>query len=124
MARRKGEGMAGPNKDARNWAMLCHMSALTGLLGNGIGFLLGPLIIWLVKKDSHAFVDEQGKEAVNFQITMLIAFIVAGILAFALIGIPLLLILAVVNIVFPILAGLKASNGEHYRYPFALRLVK
>ncbi len=116
--------MAGPNKDARNWAMLCHMSALTGLLGNGIGFLLGPLIIWLVKKDSHAFVDEQGKEAVNFQITMLIAFIVAGILAFALIGIPLLLILAVVNIVFPILAGLKASNGEHYRYPFALRLVK
>ena len=115
---------AGPSKDACNWAMLCHLSALVGLLGNGIGFILGPLIVWLIKKEEHPFIDEQGKEAVNFQITMFIAFAVSAVLIFVLIGIPLLVILGILDIVFPIIAAIKTSNGEHYRYPFALRLIK
>ena len=112
------------SKDAKTWAMLCHLSALVGLLGNGIGFLLGPLIVWLVKKADHPFIDEQGKEAVNFQITMFIAFACAAILVFVLIGIPILIALAILDIVFPIIAAIKTSNGEHYRYPWALRLIK
>lgn len=118
------EPSAGLSKDVCNWAMLCHLSALVGLLGNGIGFLLGPLIVWLIKREEHPFIDEQGKEAVNFQITMFIGFAVSAVLVFLLIGIPLLLILGVLDIVFPIIAAIKTSKGEHYRYPFAIRLIK
>jgi uncharacterized Tic20 family protein len=118
------ESSSGVSKDVNNWAMLCHLSALVGLLGNGIGFLLGPLIVWLLKRDMHPFVDEQGKEAVNFQITMFIAFFVAAVLIFILIGIPLLIALGILDVVLPIVAAIKTSNGEHYRYPFALRLIK
>ena len=56
------------------WAMVCHLAALVGLLGNGIGFLLGPLVVWLFKNEDDPFIDEQGKEAVNFQITMFNSF--------------------------------------------------
>ena len=118
------ESADGLSKDVRNWAMLCHLSALVGLLGNGIGFFLGPLIVWLIKKEEHPFIDDQGKEAVNFQITMFIAFTIALVLSFVLIGIPLLLALGVLEIVFPIIAAVQASNGTHYRYPLALRFIK
>lgn len=117
------EALSVTPSDARTWAMLCHMSALVGLLGNGIGFLVGPLIVWLIKRNDHPFIDEQGKEALNFQITMFIAFIIAGVLVFVLIGFALLAILALAEVVFPIIAGIKANNGEHYRYPFAIRFI-
>ena len=61
------------DKEARKWAMLCHLSALSGLLGNGIGFLIGPLVVWLIKRDDAPQIDEQGKEALNFQLTMFLA---------------------------------------------------
>ncbi len=111
-------------KDARTWAMLCHLSALVGLLGNGIGFLLGPLVVWLVKKNDDPFIDEQGKEAVNFQLTMFLAALVSGILIFVIIGIFLLIVVAIIATVLPIIGAIKASEGEHFKYPFALRLVK
>ena len=106
-----------PITDDRNLAMLAH------LLGIVSGFV-GALIIWLIKKDQSAYVDEQGKEALNFQITMLIAFVGAWILVFVLIGALLFPLLLVVNLVFCILAAVAASKGEHYRYPFAIRLLK
>lgn len=112
------------DEEARRWAMICHLSALVGLLGNGIGFLLGPLIVWLVKKDSDPFVDDQGKEAVNFQITMFIVIIVSAILSFFLIGIPILIIAAVMAVVFPIIGAIKANDGEFYRYPLTIRFIK
>ncbi len=112
------------SSEANKWAMFCHLSALVGLLGNIVGFLVGPLIVWLVKRDSDTFVDEQGKEAVNFQITMMIAFIISGALVFLLVGIPLLIILGLLELIMPIIAGLKASNGESYRYPFTIRFIK
>jgi uncharacterized protein len=106
-----------PSSDDRNLAMLAH------LLGIVSGFI-GALIIWLIKKDQSAFIDEQGKEALNFQITMLIAFVVAGMLMVILIGALLMPLLLVANLVFCILAAVAVSKGEHYRYPFALRLLK
>ena len=111
-------------REARNWAMACHLMALVGLLGNGIGLLVGPLVVWLVKREDHPFVNEQGKEAVNFQLTMFIAFFAGVILIFAVIGVILLPMLLIFDVVLVILAGIKASNGEHYRYPFAIRFLK
>jgi uncharacterized Tic20 family protein len=111
-------------RDACNWAMGCHLIALVGLLGNGLGFLVGPLIVWLVKRDDHPFINEQGKEAVNFQITMMGAAILCVPLIFVAIGILLLPLIGIFDLVMTIIAGIKASNGEHWRYPLTIRFVK
>lgn len=111
-----------PDKEARTWGMLCHLSALTGLF-TLVGFVVGPLVVWLLKKDEMPFVDDQGKEALNFQITMALIFCVCWVLMFVLIGLLLMPILGLVNIIMVIVATIKANNGERYRYPFALRLI-
>jgi uncharacterized Tic20 family protein len=112
------------DRTVRNWAMGCHMIALVGLLGNGIGLVVGPLILWLIKREDHPFIDEQGKEAVNFQITMCIALFISALLIFVAIGLFLLPVVAILDVVLTIVAALKAADGEHYRYPFAIRFLK
>ena len=109
--------------------MFAHLSALlgailTGALGGGWGCFIGPLVIWLIKKDTMPFVNDQGKEALNFQITVFIAIVISWILAFVLIGLLLMPLVGIANLVLCIIAGIKANNGESYRYPFALRLIK
>jgi len=111
------------DKQERNWAMFCHLAALSGYLVP-FGFIIGPLVVWLIKKEEYPLVDDQGKEAINFQITMTICFIVSVILVFVLIGILLLPALAIFNIIMIIVATIKANNGERYRYPFAIRIIK
>ena len=111
-------------RDVRRWAMFCHLGALIGLLGNGVGFLIVPLIVWLIKKDDHPFIDEQGKESVNFQITMFLALFAGALLSLVLIGIPILIAAMIMMIVLPIVAAIKASNGESYRYPLTIRFIK
>ena len=111
-----------PNKESCQMAMFAHLSALVGFL-IPFGNLIAPLIIWQMKKDDP-FVDSQGKEAVNFQITVSIAGIVAAILTVVLIGLLLLPVIAIGSLVLVIIAGLKANEGEDYQYPFALRLIK
>lgn len=106
-----------PNKDDCNLAMLAH------LLGIFSGFI-GALIIWILKKDSPGFANAQAKEALNFQITIMIGFVIAWVLAFVLIGLALFPILYIANLVFCILAAVAASKGQAYRYPFAIRLVQ
>jgi uncharacterized Tic20 family protein len=114
------------SKDARMWAMWCHLSGLAGLLPivPGIGCVIAPLIVWQMKKEESPFVDENGKEALNFQISMLIYGIVAGLLILACVGMVLLPAVVIVDVVFLIIAALKANKGEHYRYPLTIRLVK
>lgn len=107
----------GTSNDDRNLAMLAH------LLGIVSGFV-GALIIWLIKKDQSAFIDEQGKEALNFQITVMIGFVGAWVLMFVLIGALLIPVLLLANLIFCILAAVAVSKGEHYKYPFAIRLLK
>lgn len=102
--------------DQNQMAMIAH------LLGIVTGFV-GALIIYLVSKEK-AFVLEQSREALNFQITMLIAWIAAGVLSFVGIGIILYPLISIVNIIYCIIAGMAANKGEHYKYPFAIRLVK
>lgn len=108
----------------RTWAMLCHLSALVGFMGVPFGNLLAPLIIWLVMKKEYPFVDEQGKEALNFQITMTFYAIGCALLMLVLIGFILIFVLIAVDVILVIIAGIKANNGESYRYPFTLRLIK
>jgi uncharacterized Tic20 family protein len=107
----------GPTRDECNLAMLAH------LLGIFSGFV-GPLVLWLVKRDEDGFVAEQAREALNFQITVALALVASIMLKVILIGILLVPILFVLNFVFCIVAAISASKGRPYRYPFALRLVK
>jgi uncharacterized protein len=112
-----------PGPEQRNWAVGAHLSALLGLV-TGIGAVLGPLIVWLIKKDEMPFVNDQGKEALNFQITVFLAAIVCAILMLVAIGFLLLLLLSLADLVFIIIAAVKASEGVAYRYPVNLRLIK
>ena len=115
--------MAGvPSAEERQWAMFAHLSALVGVI-IPLGSIIGPLVIWLIKKDTMPFVNDQGKEALNFNITVAIAAIVGWILCFILIGFLVLAVLAIAWLVFVIIATIKANEGTTYRYPFTLRLV-
>lgn len=116
-------GAGGTPKDARNWAMACHLFGLAGLVITGIGFILGPLVIWLIKREEDPFIDDQGKEALNFQITMFIAMVISFFLMFLVIGAFLLPVVVLLDIIFTIIGGIKASDGVKYRYPFAIRFV-
>jgi uncharacterized protein len=89
-----------------------------------LGSILGPLIIWQIKKAEMPFVDDQGKEALNFQITVFLAVILCIVLMVVFIGILLLPIVGIAALIFTIIGGLKANAGETYRYPFAIRLIK
>lgn len=104
-------------------AVITHISALAGFV-IPFGNVIGPLVMWLIKKDTMPFVDDQSKEALNFNITVAIAGIVCGILFLVLIGYFLMIALVVVWFIFVILATIKASEGVAYRYPLSLRLIK
>ena len=112
-----------PSKDARNWAMICHLIALAGFV-IPFGNVLGPLIVWAIKKDEHPFVDTQGKEAINFQLTLTIAYIVCIILAFILIGFVLMGIVCIYSLVMIVIAAIKANDGVAYQYPITIRFLK
>ena len=107
----------------RGWCVGCHLSALAGFVVPAFGHILGPLIVWLIKRADSSEIDAHGKEALNFQISMLIYNIVAGILCLILIGFALLAVLHVLNVVFVIIAALRASEGQMYRYPLTIRLL-
>jgi uncharacterized Tic20 family protein len=112
--------------DEKNWALAAHMSALIQL--TGVPSLVGPLVVWLIKRDTMPFVNEHGKEALNFQLTQWIVLIGACFLSFTCIGAIIAIPLAIVDLVFllvmAVVAGLKAGNGELYRYPLTWRIIK
>jgi len=108
--------MADISSDDKNIVVLTHLG---GIL---FSFLPG-LIVWLLKKDDSAYIGENAREALNFQITLMIAYFISGILAFILIGFALIWLLWLANIIFCIMAAVATSKGESYRYPLALRLI-
>lgn len=127
--------------DTRTWSMLCHLSALAGFIIPA-GNVLGPLIVWQIKKNELPGIDEHGKASLNFQLTVLVVNIICGIVFAGTLGMSLLwrppmqalgaglgigLLLLVVNLlswILAIVAGLRANNGGFYRYPFAIRFIK
>lgn len=114
----------GLSNDEKNWGMYCHLAALLGFILPAIGNFLGPGLVWAIKKNDYPFVNDQGKEVLNFQITLLLISIVAGFLAAVLIGVVILWLLPFYWLIFTIVAAVRASNGEYYRYPLTLRLIK
>ena len=106
-----------PSKDDQYWAMGCHLLAL-------VTYFVGPLIMWLVRRERSAFIDEQGKEAVNFQLSMIIYLAVSYISIFLLIGIVLFPAVYIFDLVCVIIAAVKSYNGEHFRYPLCIRFIK
>jgi Uncharacterized protein conserved in bacteria len=132
-------------QNVRTWSMLCHLAALAGLFFP-IGTVIGPLLVWQIKKNDLPEIDPHGKESVNFQLTILIINIAASVIIFGILGFGfgfghmwrspfyllsggfgLGIILAIINLlswVLAIVAGLKANNGEFYKYPFAIRFIK
>jgi uncharacterized Tic20 family protein len=111
-----------PPMDENTWSLLLHLSQLCGFLIPLAGFVV-PIIIWQVKKNESAVIDRHGRIVANWMITVLIAGIVFFGLSILLIGIPLLIILGVLCVVFPIIGGIKASNGEFWTYPMSYRFL-
>jgi len=112
-----------PTESERTWGMLAHLSALAGLVVPLVGIVLGPLAVWLVKRDESEFVAGHAKEALNFNISVLIGAIACTLLMLVFIGFLLGTALFIAWLVNLLIAAIKASEGHTYRYPFALRLV-
>lgn len=109
-------------REARTWGMACHLSALAGFV-IPFGSIIGPLVVWLIKREESGFVDRQGKEALNFQITMFIAFLISLVLMFVLIGFVLIAAVVIFDLIMIIVATIKTSEGQDFRYPVSLRLI-
>lgn len=109
-------------QEEKTWGMLAHLSSFAGFV-IPLGNVVGPLVVWLVKKDTMPFVDDQGKEALNFNITVVIAGLISFVLMAILIGFVLLAVVVVGWMVFTIMATIEANKGVAYRYPYTLRLI-
>lgn len=118
------ETLTQQQKDDRLWGMLCHLSALLAVFGVPLLNVLGPLVVWLLKRNTSAFVDEQGKSSLNFQITAAIAFLVCVPLVFIGIGIFMMIGVGIADLIFVVIASIKVNQGENYKYPFTLTLIK
>ncbi|MCH8544244.1 MAG: DUF4870 domain-containing protein [Alcanivorax sp.] len=114
---------AAPGPDERNLATGCHLLAFAGMLFP-FGSILGPLVLWLVKRNSSHYVDQQGREAVNFNITMTLALLISAALTTVLIGFVLMPLVLVFWVAMAIVAAVQSSGGKAYRYPLTLRLVQ
>ncbi|GBD85557.1 hypothetical protein BMS3Abin02_01966 [bacterium BMS3Abin02] len=108
-------------QEAKNWAVVAHLAALVNIVG--IPSVIGPLVVWLLKKDEDPFIDYHGKEALNFNISFLIYGIVSGLLILVAIGLVLLPVVLITWLVLVIIGAVRTSNGEYYRYPLTIRLV-
>lgn len=109
-------------KEERNWAVILHLSVLSGFLVPWAGFVV-PFAIWLVKRNDSDYLDRQGKEVMNFLLTILIVSAIGAVLSVVLIGIAILAAMAVIALVMTIIAAIKVSDGEDFRYPYILRLI-
>ena len=113
-----------PTQDERTWGMFAHLSAFAVFIFPVGGNIIAPLIIWLTRRETSAFVEQEAKEALNFNITVALGGIVCGMLTFAGIGVPLGLVLFLGWLVMTVVAAVKATEGSGYRYPISVRFVK
>jgi uncharacterized protein len=107
----------------RNWATIGHLSALAAFIVPFFGGILGPLVVWLIKKEQSAYAADAAKEALNFNITVAIGFIISACLMIVFIGFLLIAVLGIAWLVLVIIAGVKSSEGKVYRYPFTFRFI-
>ncbi len=107
----------------RNWAMLCHLSSFAGYFFP-FGGILGPLICWLSRKDESQWIDFNGKQALNFQLSILLYMVLAIPLVFIIVGIPILVFLGFLEVICIVIASVKASKGEEFRYPISIPFIQ
>jgi hypothetical protein len=116
------------SKDARMWGMFCHLAAFAGIVVPVIGCVVGPLVVWQIKKEEFPFVNHHGKEAVNFQISLLLYLVVSAILwiplSFVCVGVVIPVAISIIDLIFLLIAAVKANDGERYRYPLTIRFIK
>src|SRR3954451_4570435 len=113
-----------PATHVRTWTILCHASALFGVFLHFPGHLLGPLVVWLAKRDDSPEINAHGKESLNFQISMLLYNAIAVVFCLVLVGFFFLAVLWVLNAVFVVVASIQASDGKLYRYPMTIRFIE
>jgi uncharacterized protein len=117
-----------PSSEEKNWALAAHMSALVMLIS--VPGVLGPLVVWLIQRDKMPFVNEHGKEALNFQLTQFLVILGCVIIGFVTCSVGFIITgpIAIADVIFAlvmaVIAGLKAGNGERYQYPLTWRLIK
>ena len=109
--------------DERNWAVIAHASTFAGMLVPG-GNVLGPLVVWILKKDQMPEVGQHAKDALNFHLCLTIYLAVAAFLSVFLIGVPIMIGLGIMGLVVSILATVKASSGQRYKYPLTFPIIK
>jgi len=112
------------SREEKNMAMLAHLLAFSTFIGIPFANILGPLVLWLIKKEESAFIDYHGKESLNFQISCFIYLIICGILSLVLVGIILLLALGIFWFVYVLIGAIKASNGEYFKYPLTIPFLQ
>lgn len=110
--------------EEKTWGMLTHLSAFAQFIIPTFGMIIGPLVIWLIKKDTMPFINDQGREVLNFNISVAIYFIISGALVLVMVGFVLLPLIALFWIVFTIIGAIKANEGVAYRYPLTIRFLK
>jgi hypothetical protein len=114
-----------PSKEERWWAVIAHLGTLVGFIP--FANIVVPLVVWFAKRDESGFIGGQAKESLNFQITMMLGYLVALAVAFTVVLIPLAILMVVVlpimHLVFSMIAAIKSYDGIEYRYPFTLRLI-
>jgi len=111
------------DRQTRMWGMFLHLSVFAGY-AVPIAGLLAPIVIWQIKKDELPLIDEHGKNLMNWLLSLLVYTIACVLLSFLFVGIPLLFLLALLSVVFPIVAGIKANNGEVWKYPLSIEFLK
>jgi hypothetical protein len=111
------------SESERNWAMLCHLSAFAGFFFP-FGAIIGPLICWLSRKDESQWIDQNGKAALNFQISVLLYMVLATPLCFIIVGIPIVIFLIILKVVCIIIGSVKASKGEEFKYPITIPFIQ
>ncbi len=111
------------DRQSRTWAMMLHLSMLAGIFAVPVAGLVVPILIWQLKKDEMPWLDPHGKNAVNWILSALLYAVICIPLVFVLIGIPLLMILGLLGVIFPVIAGIKANNGEVWKYPLSIRFI-
>ncbi len=111
------------SESERNWAMLCHLSAFAGFFFP-FGSIIGPLVCWLTRKDESLWVNQNGKSSLNFELSILLYIVLAIPLCFIIIGIPIVVFLGILKVICIIIASVKASKGEEFRYPLAIPFIQ
>lgn len=116
--------MAEKKDNEKLWVNLCHITALSIFVGIPFGNVLGPLIIWLIKKDEFSSVDKEGKKSLNFQLSMTLYFIISLILIVGFVGFILLPIVVITDVVLVVVAIVKINNDEEFDYPLTIKFIK